>query len=62
MVYVADHDNDHISVFTAHGVFIRHFGHQGSGEGEFNKPYGITVDMLGNLYVSDSGNNRVVIL
>ena len=26
------------------------------------KPYGITVDMLGNLYVSDTGNNRVVIL
>ena len=59
MVYVAERDNHHISVFTTDGVFIRHIGHRGSGE--FNNPYGITVDMLGNLYVSDYGNNRVVI-
>ena len=62
MVYVAEGGNHRISVFTTDGVFIRHIGHQGSGEGEFNNPYGITVDMLGNLYVSDTGNNRVVIL
>ena len=45
-------------------MFIRHIGHPGSGEleGEFYCPCGITIDILGNLYVSDTGNNRVVIL
>ena len=49
MVYIADCGNNRISVLTTDGDFIRHFGHQGSEEGEFNNPYGITVDMLGNL-------------
>ena len=62
MVYVAEWSNHRISAFTTDGVFIRHIGHQGSGEGEFKYPHGITVDMLGNLYVSDSGSNRVFIL
>ena len=60
MVYVAERGNHRISVFTTDGVFIRHIGHRGSGE--FNNPLGIIVDMLGNLYLSDNGNNRVVIL
>ena len=60
MVYVAEYDNHRISVFTTDGVFIRHIGYQGNGEVQY--PYGITLDMLGNLYVSDNGNNRVVML
>ena len=60
MVYVAEYDNHCISVFTTDGVFIRHIGYQGNGEVQY--PYGITLDMLGNLYVSDNGNNRVVML
>ena len=43
-------------------VCLYDIGHQGSGEGEFKYPYGIAVDMLGILYVSNSGNNRVVII
>ena len=64
MVYVAENNNHRISIFTTDGVFIRHFGHRGKGEGELEVqyPHGITVDMLGNLYVSDTGNNRVIIL
>ena len=62
MVYVAEYGNHCISVFTIDGAFIQHIGHRGSGEGEFNTPLGITVDTLGNLYVGDHGNNRVVII
>lgn len=36
------------------------FGANGSGNGQFGGPcYGITVDSSGNIYVADSGNNRI---
>jgi DNA-binding beta-propeller fold protein YncE len=34
-------------------------GTQGSGNGQFSSPTGITVDSSGNVYVVDSANNRV---
>ena len=61
LVYVSDWGNDRISIFDTNGCFIRCFGKQGSGEGEFNRACGITIDSLGNLYVCDAGNNRLVI-
>ncbi len=41
---------------------IRHWGVYGDGGGEvaFNAPQGIDVDESGNLYVADTGNNRIV--
>ena len=62
LLYVSEWGNHRISIFDTNGRFIRCFGKRGSGEGEFNRPRGITVDSLGNLYVSDSGNNRLVVL
>jgi DNA-binding beta-propeller fold protein YncE len=34
-------------------------GIAGSGEGEFNQPAYVAIDAAGNLWVTDSGNNRV---
>ena len=34
-------------------------GVSGSGNGEFNLPYGITVDGAGNVYVADQANDRI---
>jgi DNA-binding beta-propeller fold protein YncE len=31
----------------------------GSGNGQFNRPYGVAVDGGGHVYVADTGNNRV---
>ena len=62
LLYVSEADNNRISIFDTNGCFIHCFGKYGSGEGEFNNPYSITVDSLGNLYVSDFGNNRLVVL
>ena len=62
LLYVSEYGNNRISIFDTNGCFIHCFGKSGSGEGEFDRPFGITVDSLGNLYVSDFGNNRLVVL
>ena len=62
LLYVSEWGNNRISIFDTNGCFIHCFGKRGSGEGEFNNPFGIPVDSLGNLYVSDFGNNRLVVL
>ena len=61
LVYVSEYNNHRVSIFDTKGTFLHCFGKKGSGKGEFNYPYGITADTSGNLYVSDSDNNRVVI-
>jgi sugar lactone lactonase YvrE len=40
-------------------VFLSSVGTSGSGLGEFSAPYGISVDLLGNIYVAEQNNNRV---
>ena len=62
VVYVTELINNRVSVFDTNGRFMYCFGKQGEGEGEFNHPYFITVDLIGNLYVSDTLNNRLVVL
>ena len=62
LLYVSEYGNNRISIFDTNGCFIHCFGKYGSGEKDFNNPCGITVDSLGNLYVSDSGNDRLVVL
>ena len=61
LVYVSEEGNDRVSVFDTKGTFLHCFGKRGSTEGEFYSPHGITTDTFGNLYVSDFGNNRLVV-
>ncbi len=39
--------------------YVGEFGEKGNGPGHFRDPAGITIDPLGNLYVADTGNDRV---
>ena len=45
--------------YTLAGVELAHWGSYGTGPGQFNQPFGIAVDAAGNVYVSDTENNRV---
>jgi sugar lactone lactonase YvrE len=58
-VYVADQGNARIQKFSADGAFIRSWGGNGSGTGQFLfNLEGIAVDAAGNVYVTEvSGPN-----
>ena len=58
-VYVVEHDANRVSVFDDNGTYIKSFGKAGKKDGEFSKPYAVTVVNDGYVYVSDTGNRRV---
>ncbi len=64
-VYVADHGNHTVRKITAAGVVTTLAGSAGrSGStdgsgGRFNGPAGVAVDLAGNVYVADSGNDTI---
>jgi DNA-binding beta-propeller fold protein YncE len=47
------------SSFTTSYHFVNQWGSSGSGDGQFSNPSGIAIDSSGNVYVSDSNNDRV---
>lgn len=58
-VYITDWQANRILKYAADGSFVKLWGAQGTGNGEFSNPTGIAVDAAGNIYVSDYNNNRV---
>jgi len=65
-IYVADEGNSRIRKITAAGVVttLAGSGAQRYADGigtaaSFNSPTGVAVDVLGNVYVADAGNNRI---
>jgi hypothetical protein len=66
IVYVADSNNQRIRKIALDGSVstLAGDGTRGSTDGtgtgaRFNDPIGITVDLAGNLYISDQANNRI---
>jgi len=59
IVYMADFADNQVKVFDATGKFVRQFGKEGYGNGEFKGCNGITLDAQKNIYVTNYYNNRV---
>lgn len=58
-IYVADARGASLFELDPQGKVLAHIGGQGSGPGQFNLPFGVSLDAKGNVYVADSGNNRI---
>lgn len=62
-VWLADKNHHRILKMTLDGVYLNDIGKDdntsGTGSGQFNAPEFVTTDESGNLYVSDTGNNRI---
>jgi hypothetical protein len=62
---VADdnHDNHRVQVLRySDGSHVRTIGSRGSGNGQFDGPYGVLIDSQGRIIVSDFMNHRIQVL
>lgn len=50
---------ENVVKFDGAGYYVSSFGSSGSDDAQFKWPYGIGIDPAGDIYVVDSGNNRV---
>jgi DNA-binding beta-propeller fold protein YncE len=58
-IWVADSGNQRLVEFNAARKYVRQFGEEGSGPGQFQGIGGIATNAAGDVYVSDPGNYRV---
>jgi DNA-binding beta-propeller fold protein YncE len=70
-VLVADTENHRVQIWDARGAFVASFGAEaseddesrflpsGRGDGEFSRPFGVTFDAEGRVWVADTNNHRV---
>lgn len=67
-LYIADQENDRIMRLPAGSALMQIAGNGNEGfsgdggqsnQASLNNPYGVTVDTAGNVYIADSGNERV---
>jgi tripartite motif-containing protein 71 len=59
-VFVTDAEaNRHVVEYTGSGKLLRKWGRGGSGPGQLHDPDGIAVDREGDVFVADTGNDRI---
>src|SRR5919108_2094233 len=59
ILYAVDRDGNRIQAFDKNGTFLLLGVKLGHDEGQFHVPYGIDVDITGNVWVVDRANDRV---
>jgi tripartite motif-containing protein 71 len=60
---VVDSCNHRIQVLRySDGAYLRSFGSEGAGAGQFNRPRGIAFDGAGHIIVSENSGHRVQVL
>ena len=61
-VFISQYEGGCLLVYDLNGTFLQQIGTPGNGEGQFNDPFGITINQSdGKIFVCDCGNNRVQI-
>jgi len=64
-IFIADghgeKTNARIVKFAKDGKFIKAWGKEGKGQGEFDEPHGLAMDSTGRLFVADRANSRIQI-
>ena len=58
LMYITEHDDDRISVFTTKGEFVKVL----PCEKKLSGPEGIAIDGFGNLYISNTDKNEIIVL
>jgi DNA-binding beta-propeller fold protein YncE len=58
-LYVTDIEQSKVFVFDLTGKKLMELGKSGMNDGEFRAPNALTVDKEGNIYVVDTGNQRI---
>lgn len=61
MIYIVDTGSHCVFVFDYQGKFIKSFGNEGQGPGEFSRPTGLHIMENSSVAVADKGNNRIQI-
>jgi streptogramin lyase len=56
-IYVTD--NFTVRKYNSSGIFVTEWGSEGPGNGEFQGAYGVAIDLLGNVHVTDYFNRRI---
>ena len=61
-LYVTGHDSRYVKAYDINGTFLFNVGSYGSGNGQFDRPYGIAADYDGSnleIFVSDPGRDLI---
>ncbi|XP_070545810.1 tripartite motif-containing protein 2-like [Ptychodera flava] len=58
-VYVTDYGGNCVRVYTQHGKYLRSFGSEGKGQGQFNWPWGVVIATTGMVFVADYSNKCI---
>ncbi len=57
----AENTNNRIIKYSGDGTFIKSWGREGYGPGEFKSLHALAIDKRGRIFVADRGNNRLQI-
>jgi len=60
-IAVSDSGNNRIQFFDTSGNYTNSYGSTGNSLGEFSSPEGLSYDSQNNLYIADTGNDRIVV-
>lgn len=58
--YIVEYGAGRVTRMSPEGKLVGRYGRPGQGEGEFSTPWGLSVDEAGKIYVTDTGNRRMV--